>query len=36
VAFVLAGGYTSSISMKELVDLHLHTIRAFGAPVCVA
>ena len=36
VAFVLAGGYTSSISMEELVDLHLHTIRAFGAPVCVA
>ena len=36
VAFVLAGGYTSSISIEELVDLHLHTIRAFGAPVCVA
>ena len=30
VAFVLAGGYTWGITMDELVDLHLHTVRAFA------
>ncbi|MBT3686722.1 MAG: hypothetical protein HOG52_05665 [Actinobacteria bacterium] len=30
VAFVLAGGYTWSITMDELVNLHLHTVRAFA------
>ena len=30
VAFVLAGGYTWGITMDELVDLHLHTMRAFA------
>ena len=29
-AFVLAGGYTWGITMAELVDLHLHTVRAFA------
>jgi acetoin utilization deacetylase AcuC-like enzyme len=29
-AFVLAGGYTWGITMDELVDLHLHTVRAFA------
>jgi hypothetical protein len=29
--FVLAGGYTDWISMDELVDLHLHTVRAFAS-----
>ena len=28
--FVLAGGYTWSMSQEELVELHLHTIEAFG------
>ena len=27
---VLAGGYTGGITMDELVDLHLHTVRAFA------
>ena len=36
-AFVLAGGYTWGITMAELVDLHLHTVRAFaGRPNRVA
>ena len=30
VAWVLAGGYTWSISMGQLVDLHLHTVTAFA------
>ena len=30
VAFVLAGGYTWGITMDELVDLHLHTVKAFA------
>jgi acetoin utilization deacetylase AcuC-like enzyme len=30
-AFVLAGGYTGCITMDELVDLHLHTVRAFAS-----
>ena len=30
VAFVLAGGYTWGITMDELVDLHLNTVRAFA------
>jgi acetoin utilization deacetylase AcuC-like enzyme len=29
--FVLAGGYTDWITMDELVDLHLHTVRAFAS-----
>ena len=29
-AFVLAGGYTWGITMDELVDLHLETMRAFA------
>jgi len=29
-AFVLAGGYTWGITMDELVDLHLHTVKAFA------
>ena len=29
-AFVLAGGYTWGITMDELVDLHLNTVRAFA------
>lgn len=32
VAWVLAGGYTVSISMDELVDLHLLTVHAALAP----
>jgi acetoin utilization deacetylase AcuC-like enzyme len=30
VVYALAGGYTSGITMAELVDLHLLTVRAFG------
>jgi len=30
VAFVLAGGYTWGITMDELVDLHLDTVKAFA------
>jgi len=30
MAFTLAGGYTWGITMDELVDLHLHTMRAFA------
>ena len=30
MAFTLAGGYTWGITMDELVDLHLHTVRAFA------
>jgi acetoin utilization deacetylase AcuC-like enzyme len=29
-AFVLAGGYTWGVTMDELVDLHLNTVRAFA------
>jgi len=29
-AFVLAGGYTWGITMDELVELHLNTVRAFA------
>ena len=28
--FVLAGGYTWSMSQEELVELHLHTVKAFS------
>lgn len=28
VAWVLAGGYTLGVTMKELVELHLHAVRA--------
>jgi len=30
-AFALAGGYTWGITMDELVDLHLHTVKAFAS-----
>jgi acetoin utilization deacetylase AcuC-like enzyme len=30
VVYALAGGYTSGITMAELVDLHLLTVHAFG------
>jgi len=30
LAFVLAGGYTSSMPKNELVDLHLHTLEVFS------
>ncbi len=30
IAWVLAGGYTSGITMDELVDLHWQTIAATG------
>ena len=30
LAFVLAGGYTSSMPKDELVDLHLHTLEVFS------
>ena len=30
LAFVLAGGYTSTLTKDELVDLHLQTLRAFS------
>ncbi|MED5277135.1 MAG: hypothetical protein VX476_04380 [Actinomycetota bacterium] len=30
LAFVLAGGYTSSMPKNELVDLHLHTLKVFS------
>ena len=30
LAFVLAGGYTSSMPRNELVDLHLHTLKVFS------
>ena len=29
--FVLAGGYIGSVDMDGLIDLHLHTVRAFAA-----
>jgi acetoin utilization deacetylase AcuC-like enzyme len=30
LAFVLAGGYLGALDQDELVDLHLHTVRAFA------
>jgi acetoin utilization deacetylase AcuC-like enzyme len=30
LAFVLAGGYLGILDQDELVDLHLHTVRAFA------
>jgi len=30
VVYALAGGYTTGITMAELVDLHLLTVEAFG------
>ena len=30
LAFVLAGGYLGMLDQDELVDLHLHTVRAFA------
>ena len=34
--FVLAGGYTSSMSQEELVELHLNTIEAFNQSLFVS
>ena len=35
LVFVLAGGYTSTLTEDELIDLHLHTLRAFAPkPKC--
>jgi acetoin utilization deacetylase AcuC-like enzyme len=30
VVYALAGGYTTGITMAELIDLHLLSVEAFG------